>query len=153
MAITEQSRKQLYQGLEEVLGEERATTLMEHLPPVGWADVATKHDLDHVQRALSAEIGHLREVTDLRFAGVDERFVSIETRFVSIETRFERRFDDIDRRFELVDRRFDDIERRFDEFEEKFVTKADLHKLLAAHTIALIVAMCTIAATIGRMGS
>ena len=36
----------MYVKLEEVLGAEVAHTMMEHLPPVGWADVATKHDLD-----------------------------------------------------------------------------------------------------------
>jgi len=46
VAITEQNRHQLYQRLEEVLGREQAATLMEHLPPVGWADVATKRDLE-----------------------------------------------------------------------------------------------------------
>jgi len=45
MAISEQSRHELYQRLEEALGTAAASTLMEHLPPVGWADVATKHDL------------------------------------------------------------------------------------------------------------
>ena len=46
MAVDERARHQLYLELEEVLGPERAATLMELLPPVGWADVATKHDLD-----------------------------------------------------------------------------------------------------------
>lgn len=46
MAIDERSRHELYVRLEGVLGPEAATTLMEHLPPVGWADVATKRDLD-----------------------------------------------------------------------------------------------------------
>jgi hypothetical protein len=32
---------------------------MELLPPVGWADVATKRDLDHVQSALDARIDRL----------------------------------------------------------------------------------------------
>ena len=52
MAITEQSRYELHQALEEIMGKERATTLMEHLPPTGWADVATKTDLAHAVELL-----------------------------------------------------------------------------------------------------
>jgi len=47
MAVTEDRRHELYKGLEDVMDTQRATTLMELLPPVGWADVATKQDLDH----------------------------------------------------------------------------------------------------------
>jgi hypothetical protein len=46
MAIGERDRHRLYDRLEQVLGAEEATILMAHLPPVGWADVATKRDLD-----------------------------------------------------------------------------------------------------------
>jgi hypothetical protein len=46
MAVDERTRHQLFLRLEGVLGDEEANTLMEHLPPVGWADVATKRDLD-----------------------------------------------------------------------------------------------------------
>jgi hypothetical protein len=46
MSITSGERHDLHTRLSEVLGENQANILMEHLPPVGWADVATKRDLD-----------------------------------------------------------------------------------------------------------
>jgi hypothetical protein len=59
VAITEESRYQLFQRAGQVLGEDEAATLMELLPTVGWADVATKRDLDHQRVALSADIDAL----------------------------------------------------------------------------------------------
>lgn len=56
MAVTEESRYQLFQRFEEMLGREGVSTLMELLPPVGWADVATKRDLDHLHAVLDAKI-------------------------------------------------------------------------------------------------
>lgn len=56
MVLDERSRHELYLKLEEVLGSEKATTLMEMLPPVGWADVATKRDLEHLEAVLRAEL-------------------------------------------------------------------------------------------------
>ncbi|MGB3056443.1 MAG: hypothetical protein WBB52_16475, partial [Acidimicrobiales bacterium] len=56
-AITEQSRHDLYVRLEAALGAQEATTLMEHLPPVGWADVSTRTD---VALQLQALEGNLR---------------------------------------------------------------------------------------------
>ena len=63
MAITEESRHRLYQRLEELLGTEQATTLMEHLPPVGWGDVATKRDLDHLAAATKQDLENHRAMT------------------------------------------------------------------------------------------
>lgn len=71
MTITEESRHRLYQALEQAIGHEEATTLMEHLPPVGWADVATTRDLDH----LRAEIGSLRSEMDLRLEALEHRLM------------------------------------------------------------------------------
>lgn len=56
MTISEQARHELYLRLEEALGGEAATTLMEHLPPVGWSDVATKRDLDVLEQRLRADV-------------------------------------------------------------------------------------------------
>jgi len=64
VALTEESRHQLFQRLEELLGLEEASTLMEMLPPVGWADVATTRDLDQLESRLEARMD--RVVLELR---------------------------------------------------------------------------------------
>jgi hypothetical protein len=63
MAIDERARHQLYLRLEEQLGAEAAATLMEHLPPTGWGEVATKRDLDQLAVATKRDLDHLRELT------------------------------------------------------------------------------------------
>ena len=55
MAITEEGRHRMYSRFEETFGHEVATMLMEHLPPVGWADVATKRDVDHLAATVRLE--------------------------------------------------------------------------------------------------
>lgn len=44
----------------QILSEEAADTLMELLPPVGWADVATKTDLQHLRDELKADMLNLQ---------------------------------------------------------------------------------------------
>ena len=60
MAVDERSRHKLRARLEEVLGPEEAAVLMEHLPPVGWADVATKRDLDHLSVLMKGDLEQFR---------------------------------------------------------------------------------------------
>jgi hypothetical protein len=67
--INEQQRSRLHRRLEERLGDEEAGTMMELLPPVGWADVATKHDLAHLER---------------RFDRMEGRFDRLEARFEAV---------------------------------------------------------------------
>ena len=67
MAVDERSRLQLADAAKQALGDEAGITLMELLPPVGWADVATKQDL-----------GHLEALMDARFGGVERRLDALE---------------------------------------------------------------------------
>ena len=53
MAITEESRHAMVDALTEALGKEAAMTLVEHLPPVGWADVATRTDLEQLEERMT----------------------------------------------------------------------------------------------------
>lgn len=53
MFVSEFQRHEVFKWLEEQMGPERAATMMDLLPPVGWGDLATKRDLQ-------TEIGTLR---------------------------------------------------------------------------------------------
>jgi hypothetical protein len=59
MALDERSRNLLHQRLQEVLGTEEAAILMEHLPPGGFAQLATKDDLRAVQEQLGLKMDAL----------------------------------------------------------------------------------------------
>ncbi len=67
MTIDERTRHRMYLKLEQVLGPEEAATLMEHLPPVGWADVATKRDLDQLEVRLEAKLESALHAQTFRF--------------------------------------------------------------------------------------
>ena len=72
MALDERARHERFLRLEQALGPESAETLMELLPPVGWADVATKRDLDGLEGRMS-----------LRFDLVDQRFEAWENKLLA----------------------------------------------------------------------
>jgi hypothetical protein len=112
MSVTEESRHRLHQKLDETIGPEDATTLMEHLPPVGWADVATKTDLAHLEERLvarfevvDAQIAHQAEIMDHRFATVGVLIEGIDERFEKLD----KRLDDADQRQASLERRIDSL--------------------------------------------
>jgi hypothetical protein len=80
MTIDERSRHELYLKLEQVLGPEPAAVLMEHLPPVGWGDVATRRDLDHLAAATKQDLDHLAADTKQDLDHLRDELISrIET--------------------------------------------------------------------------
>jgi hypothetical protein len=67
MPVDERARHRLYLKLEEILGSDEAGTLMDHLPPAGFAELATKGDLLLTTSELKADMGSLKaEMGSLR---------------------------------------------------------------------------------------
>lgn len=110
-----------------------ADTLMAHLLPAGWSDVARTSDLD----ALAATIN--RE-TDAKFA---ELRVEIQEQFRDFEQRF---MAELDRRYAKFEARFDKIDERFDRMDARFDELASMKRYVVSTGIAII-------ATIIAMGS
>jgi hypothetical protein len=90
MSISEQSRHELYRRLEEILGPGPAATLMEHLPPVGWADVATKRDLEALETRLLGRFDRERGQTAEEFGRVSQEFGRVSQEFGRVHEEFGR---------------------------------------------------------------
>jgi len=56
MAVSESDRHELYSSLEDAIGKGPTETIMALLPPVGWADVATKHDLAQLEARIETKM-------------------------------------------------------------------------------------------------
>lgn len=128
MTISEAERFEMHLELRKVLGDDVANTVMGHLPPSGWGDVARVSDLTHVHSRfdyIQTQFDGLnRRFDDVyrQFDDVDRQFADVNRRFDEVDRRFEdvdRRFEQVDRRFEEVDRRFEDVDRRFEEIGEQ----------------------------------
>ncbi len=61
MSVEERALHELHTGLEEVLGPERAATLMARLPSVPWPDVVTKSYLDERLAVVDEKLNALEE--------------------------------------------------------------------------------------------
>ena len=71
MTVDDRTRMELHRRLTEVLGDQEADTLMAHLPPVTWQNVATTDSVESTRVVLATQIDALRSdvdrhVTELR---------------------------------------------------------------------------------------
>jgi hypothetical protein len=84
MTVDDRTRLNLHRRLESVLGSEEANTLMAHLPPVTWNEVATKHDLQALGSELRTEMQMLR--TELR-SEIQVATLTLRAEFVEASSR------------------------------------------------------------------
>jgi hypothetical protein len=96
----------MHARLIDVLGMEAADTLMEYLPPVGWADVATKRDIGAVKHDIDALAASTKRDID-----------ALGMRVEALSATMERNFDGVRSEFRH------EIRSTFDQFEIRFTDK------------------------------
>ena len=58
MPTNDNARRELYTALEATMGSNAADIMMDHLPPHGWRDLATRDDLNHGLELLAEKLRH-----------------------------------------------------------------------------------------------
>ncbi len=97
MTVDETARHELYQKLEPVLGSEAANALMAELPPVAWADLATKSDLVQLEDRLDARFQGLESNVDAKLAALES---NVDAKLAGLESTVDAKLDGI--RHEVV---------------------------------------------------
>jgi hypothetical protein len=123
MPSSEAERFTLHQTLRSLMPEAVADTLMSHLPPTGWSDIARQADIDAQSLRFDRIDAKFVEI-DVWFDRIDAKFVEIDHKFVEIDVRFDRidaKFVEIDKKFVEIDARFDRIDAKFAEIDKRFV--------------------------------
>ena len=95
MTVSETDRLDMLVGLRMYLGDSVANTLIEHLPPGGWQDVARIADTDRLQRdvnRLHDDFAQLRN----EFQGIRQEFQGLRQEFQNLREEFQKLSDRYD---------------------------------------------------------
>ena len=117
MTISEDQRFRMHLELRKVLGDDVGNTVMEHLPPLGWGDVARSKDIahlsdrisdldhslstriDNVEQSLSTRIDHVEQSLSTRIDHVEK---SLSTRIDNVEQSLSARIDHVEQRLKGI---------------------------------------------------
>lgn len=84
MSVSEARRLEMYVAFQQVLGDEVADTVMEHLPPSGWNDLVRLRDVLEIDKRLD---GRLNEVEKRLNGRLDEMEKRLDGRIASLNGR------------------------------------------------------------------
>jgi chromosome segregation ATPase len=116
MVGDERARHELLVRLQQVLGDKEAATLMEHLPPDRWPELATKGDLSPLQTdllALRSDVTELKsDVTELKsdVTVLKSDVAVLQSDVSELKTDVEELRHETKLGFALVDQRFEHLE-------------------------------------------
>jgi tetrahydromethanopterin S-methyltransferase subunit G len=99
MAISETARLEMFGGLQKSLGEAVANTLIEHLPPGGWYDIARTADIDRIENRLDRLEARFDRL-EVRMDRLEDRMDKLEARIDNLEARLDDRIDKLTQKIE-----------------------------------------------------
>ncbi len=164
VSSSEVERFTLHQTLRGLMPEEVAATLMSHLPPAGWSDVAlksdieqlkaaTKHDLAQLAAATKHQIDELRVATKNDIAQlaaatkhqIDELRVATKNDIRQLETAVKHEIDELrtatkvqfDQLGASTKHEIDDLCGRVDRLETKIDNLASMKRYVVTTSIAI----------------
>ena len=135
MAVNERDRHQLYETARRELGDAEADYLMAALPPVGWADIATKHDLHELEGRIDGRIDALEARIEGRIDGLEGRIDGLEGRIDGLEGRI----DGLDARISGLETRIGGLEQRVTGLDDALRSATTrFTSLLVGQTVAIM---------------
>jgi len=147
VTIDERSRHALYLRLEEVLGADEAGTLMDHLPPVGWADVATRRDVDGasvlLRSEMASEFAAVRSEMASEFAAVRSEMT---TEFAAVRSEMASEFAAVRRDITVLQSDVVGIRTEMRAMEQSLtgLFRMELAQAITSQTRTLVVTMITL---------
>ena len=109
MPVTERQRHDLHAALSEQLGADVADTLMDLLPPVGWADVAIRHDVAHLETVMEAKFETVNVRLDRTESELDQLRADVNQRMSGLERQLEQLRTQSDDRWDRTQAQFDTV--------------------------------------------
>jgi len=92
MTAPQSARQALYNRLVEVLGNQEAAILMQHLPTSELPELATRSDidwLDHRMEIFQSDLGHLKEWIGKLDNKLDKRMDSVEASLLAFGSQLQ----------------------------------------------------------------
>ncbi len=111
VSSSEIDRFTLHQTLRGLMPEEVAATLMSHLPPAGWSDVAVKSDIDELRAATKHDLAQLATATRHQF---DLLGAATKHDIDELRTATKHDIDDLRARVDRLETKVDRIEVKID---------------------------------------
>ena len=146
---SEAERFTLHQTLRSLMPEAVADTLMAHLPPAGWSDVARKSDIEALREATKNDIDALRvatkhDIEELRIAtkhDIEALHAATKHDIEALQAATKHDIDELriatKHDIDLLSVRLENVEARLDSIEVKLDDLASMKRYVVSTGVAL----------------